>query len=241
MSDVLKALRESDAYPTTLRASDFDLSAGVAGARERIATKQMRRPHAVREDVPIMPALLAFESFDADATGGEAETFQLGHSVVESGATDESVVVYSDGARVSPNSVNYDANTVTVTVAANATVDVFYCSDEQARVILVKTAPGGNVSETLWSGDIGLLHARDHAKEPVFLDLSASALQPVIPTDWTLDTYVQAPYTAALAADVDGDGDDERAPNGLLDISMRATQDNIGGLDQAVRDDAASR
>lgn len=241
MSDVMQALRSADAYPTPLTLKTFALSQGVPNVRERVATKQFNRAHALREDVPIQPAVLAYERFQADATGGEAETFNLSNSLTESGATDEAVAVYADGSRVSPTSYSVENDTVTVTAAANATVDVFYACDEQARIIVAKTAPGGNIAETLWSGDVGLLHARDHAKEPVYMDLSASALQPVIPTDWTLDVYVQAPYTAAFAADVDDDGDDERAGNALLDFGARATQDQVPGLDQAVRDDSARR
>jgi hypothetical protein len=192
--------------------------------------------------VPIDVAIMAYEEFTADATAGNSETLNLSHDPVESTATPEPVVVYEGDSRLQIDSRDYENDTITVTPAnAGSTLGVFYASGEQARVAVQKTAPGAQTQETLWSGDLGLLHLRDTAREPVTLSFTGSPLQGVIPKDWRLQVYVDAPYTARFAKDVGGDGTDERATNALLGFSYRATKDDIEGLKTAVATDSAGR
>lgn len=237
---IINRLREASTYPADFTRADFDLSAGVAGQSERIATTKLRRPHALRDDKPVSVAVMAYEEIVSDATAGNQEVINLANDLTESGATDTDIIVYEEGSLLAVDSVDYANDTVTVTPAnASATLGIFYAAADQARVVLRKRDPSDN-DESLFDGDVGLLHQRDHAKEPVYLDFE-STLQPVIPTNWHVDVYVNAPYQAALAMDVDGDGEDEPATNGLLSFPARGTPDEIPGLGKAVKDDRSAR
>ena len=239
---ILNELREADTYSDQFTRADFDLSAGVVGSNELVAEKQVRRPHALQSGVSIDVAIMAYEEFTADGSAGNSETLNLSHNPVDSTATPQPVVVYENDSRLPIDSRDFENDTVTVTPAnADSTLGVFYASGEQAQVAVQKTAPGSQAQETLYSGDIGLIHLRDTAREPITLDFAGSPLQPVIPTDWRLQVYVDAPYTARFAKDVGGDGNDEQATNSLLGFAYRATKDDIQGLKTAVAQDSAGR
>jgi len=239
---IVDELRNADTHRDQFTRADLDTFAGVAGSRELVAEKKVRRPHALEQGAPIDVAIMAYEEFVANATGGDQETFNLSHDVVESTATPESIVVYEDDTRLAIDSRDYDTDTVTVTPAnADSTVGFYYASGKQARVSVQKTAPGAQAQETLWSGDTGLIHMRDTAREPISFDFEGSVLQPVVPTDWRLQVYVDAPYTARFAKDIGGDGNDEQATNALLGFNYRATKDRIEGLKTAVARDSAGR
>ncbi|GAB7094085.1 hypothetical protein JCM30237_12370 [Halolamina litorea] len=239
---ILKELREADTYSDHFSRADFDQFAGVAGSNELVAETQVRRPHALAEGVPVDVAIMAYEEFTADGTAGNSETLNLSHDPVESTATAEPIVVYEDDSRLAIDSRDYENDTVTVTPAnADSTLGVFYASGEQARVAVQKTAPAAKAQETLWSGDTGLIHLRDTAREPITLEFGSSPLQAVIPTDWRLQVYVDAPYTARFAKDIGGDGNEEVASNSLLGFQYRATRDEIEGLKTAVAQDSAGR
>ena len=239
---ILKELREADTYSDQFTRADFDLSAGVAGSNELVAEKQVLRPHALVEDVSIDVAIMAYEEFTADATANNSETLTLSHDPVDSTATPKPIVVYEGDSRLPIDSRDFENDTVTVTPAnADSTLGVFYASGEQAQIAVQKTAPGSQAQETLYSGDIGLIHMRDTAREPITLNFSGSPLQPVIPTDWRLQVYVDAPYTARFAKDVGGDGTEEQATNSLLGFAYRATKEDIEGLKTAVAQDSAGR
>ena len=239
---IINELREADTHRDQFTRAEFELSAGVAGSRELVAEKKVRRPHALEQGSPVDVAIMAYDEFSANATAGDQETFTLPHDLVESTATPESVVAYEGDSRLAIDSRDFENDTVTVTPAnADSTVGFYYASGEQARVTVQKTAPGSQAQEALWSGDAGLVHMRDTAREPLTFDFEGSVLQPVIPTDWRLQVYVDAPYTARFAKDIGGDGDDEVATNALLDFSYRATRDSIEGLKTAVARDSAGR
>lgn len=239
---IVRDLRNADTHRDQFTRADFELSAGVAGSRELVAEKKVRRPHALEQGSPIDVAVMAYEEYEANGTAGDEETFQLSHDFVDSTATPEAVVAYEDDQRLRIDSRDYDADTVTVTPAnADSTVGFYYTSGEQARVTVQKTAPGSQAQEALWSGDIGLIHMRDTAREPISFDFEGSVLQPVIPTDWRLQVYVDAPYTARFAKDIGGDGEDEQATNALLGFNYRATRERIEGLKTAVAQDSAGR
>jgi hypothetical protein len=219
----------------------FTRSAGVPNSRETVATVQFDRPHAIRT-APTDIGLMAYEEKTTDGTADDSEIFSLSHEPVESGVTDTPLVLYEEGVgRVFPDSVDYGANEFTYTSGGtNNTLGVFYASGRQAQVLVQKRAPNG-VKETLWTGDLGLLHLRDHAKDPVTINLTDSYWQALVPSDWHLEVVVNAPYTVRWAKDVDGDGTDETATNALLNIPVRKARDTIDGLSTAVRTDAARR
>jgi hypothetical protein len=229
---VRRMVQAVDRARDTLTKADFDLSAGAPGTRERIASAKVNRPHAIRSGVPVDMGIMALQTYTAD--GGAPETFNLSHDLVESGATDRDVIVYVDGTRTEPASVDYDANTVDVATTADDDVGIYFASGTQALVEVVKTAPNG-VDETLWTGDIGLWHMRDHGKEPVEFSLNRHYWEPFVPTDWTLDIYVRAPYTARWSKDINGDGNQEEAINSLIGIPVNQASEEIPGLSRYTR------
>lgn len=239
---IVNELREAETHRDQFTRADFDLSPGVAGSRELVAEKKVRRPHALEQGSPIDVAVMAYDEFTANATAGDQETFTLPHDLVESTATPESVIAYEGDSRLAIDSYDEANDTVTVTPAnADSTVGFYYASGEQARISVQKTAPGSQAQEALWSGDLGLIHMRDTVREPIAFEFEGSVLQPVIPTDWRLQVYVDAPYTARFAKDIGGDGNDEVATNSLLGFNYRATKDRIEGLKTAVARDSAGR
>jgi len=239
---IVDELRNAATHRDRFTRADFDTSAGVAGSRELVAEKKVQRPHALEQGASVDVAIMAYEEFAANSTAGDQETFNLSHDVVDSSATPESIVAYEGDSRLAIDSQDYTNDTVTVTPAnADSTVGFYYASGEQARVTVQKTAPGSQAQEALWSGDVSLAHLRDTAKEPISFDFAGSVLQPVIPTDWRLQVYVDAPYTARFDADIGGDGNDEVATNALLGFKYRATRDRIKGLKTAVAEDSAGR
>lgn len=222
----------------TFTVADFDVSPGSNGKRTEVASYQAERPMALRNGFPVDLALMAFEQFSAD--GAAPETFNLSNDLIKSGATSENVVVYVNGSKQTPAAVDYDANTVDVDTAAGDDVGIYYAAGEQAQVAIEKEAPNGT-KEPLWSGEMSLLHKRDHDREPITFDLSDSYFQSVIPTDWKLKVYVNAPYVTRFEKDIDGDGNPERATNALLGLPYLGGRGRIDGLGKATRLDAAER
>lgn len=229
----------ADTSRTTITKAALSLESGAPGSRERVASVQFNRPHSLLEGYTLDLALLAYEEFTSDATAGDSETFDLSHQPVDSGATDP-FVLYDDGERVEPDSVDYEAETFTYTDAeTGSTLAAYYASGAQAQVEVQKTAPNGT-NETLLADDIGLVHMRDTAKEPLEFEFS-HFWQSTIPQDWTLDIFVKAPYTVTFAMDVDGDGQTEPATNAIVSFPAVQADENIDGLKRAVRMAAADR
>ena len=237
MSEELRNTVASEVtHRETFNVADFETFPGSNGRRTKVAEFQTDRPLAIRNGAPVSLAIMAYEEFTAD--GGSPETFNLSHNLVESGATSDDLTVIVGDSEVAADTVDYAGDTVDVETNAGDTVGVFYASGKQARVELQKTAPNGT-HETLWTGDLKLLHLRDHAKDPVQLSLTSSYWESVIPTDWNLEVYVDAPYVARFEKDVGGDGNAERATNALLSIPYLGGRGEIEGLSETVRIDAA--
>lgn len=221
-----------------LSKSEFGVSPGSNGSRTKVAELQAGRPYAIENGKRVDLAFMAYE--EKTAAGGAPETFNLAHDLVESGATSDDVVVFVNGSEVEPAAVDYAADTVDVATNADDTVGFFYASGKQARIELQKTAPNGT-HEVLWTGDVSLLHARNHNKDPVTFELNQSFLQSVIPKDWKLELYVDAPYVTRFEKDVDGDGTPEKASNALLSIPVFGGSSEVDGLGAATRTDTARR
>ncbi|WP_435062393.1 hypothetical protein [Halobaculum sp. EA56] len=238
---VRKRLEAASVHRDQFGKGDFDFTAGTPGDRSRVARFQAKRAHMLRETEPVEYAIMAYETFTTDGTAGNTETFNLSNDLVDSGATDTNLVLYEGGARVQPDAVDIAGDSFDYTDdGTNNTLGVYYAAGEQAQLELVKEAPNGT-KEPVDSRLINKIHLRDNAKEPITLDLSRSYWQRYVPTDWTLDLYVDAPYTAAFMQDVDGDGEPEPATNAILSVPYSAATGSIDGLGEVVRTDAARR
>lgn len=239
--DLMQRLENAKTHRGTFTKGDLSLTDGTENSRTEMASIQVKRAHALLGDSPVDLSIVAYETKTADGTGGDQETFTLSHNPVDSNATAQPVVAYEGNSRLSIDSVDYAANTVTVTPAnASSTIGFFYASGEQAQVEIRKEAPGNKAHRDLFVGDLSILHMRDHGKEPLTFDFSADdPLAPIVPKDWSLKVYVDAPYPAYWAADVGGDGNEEQAINALVGIDYRAAVDTIEGLPSAVARNAA--
>lgn len=238
-SSVRERVAAAETSRETITKARMNLDSGAPGSRERVASVQFNRPRSLLEGYPLDLALLAYEEFTTDANAGDSESFNLSYNPVDSGATDP-FILYDDGVRVEPDSIDFGGDSFSYTDdETDSTLGVFYASGAQAQVEVQKTAPNGT-HESLLSDDIGLIHLRDTAKEPLKFEFS-HFWESTIPQDWTLDIFVKAPYTVAFAMDVDGDGEAEPATNALVSFPAVQASENIEGLKRAVRLAAAER
>ncbi len=238
---VRQRVRAASPHRDTFTKADFDLSTGVPDSQEVVAELQVKRPHVLQSFEEVDLAVMAYEEFTANGTGGDQETFNLSHDLVESGATDQPVLVYEGDSHLATDSIDYDADTVTVTPAnADSTIGIYYSAGDQAQLTVQKVAPNGT-TEKLHTADLGLVHLRNHAKDPMDFDLTDSFWTPYLAKDWKLQVVLEAPYTARWAKDIGGDGNDETATNALVSIPYKSTQTNIDGLGAVLRTDAARR
>lgn len=239
MPDIAQRLNEVEVSNDRLNQSDMKLSSGSQGQLTRIASYQAQRPVAARNGKRVNLALTAYESKSTDGTG--VQTINLTHDLVESGATAEDLVIYDDsGNRDQPVSIDYAGDSFDYDDGGAATtIHVFYAAGDQARLVIRKVAPGGTQDDLLTT-DVGLLHKRDQQKQGVTFEFMRSILEGVIPTDWTLEVYVDAPYVTRWEAET-GDGTTVTAANALLSIPVRRSAEEIEELGRAARHDIAER
>lgn len=237
----LKRLRKQPADTFRLIRSDFERSVGTSGQRSKIGSFKAERPVAIRDGRPFDVSVVATETFATNGTAGDQETFDLSNDLIDSNAVADSLVLYDDGAEVEPDAVDFGADSFSYTDGdTGSDLTVYYSAGDQARIDIQKVSPSG-VPDTLFSGDVGLIHRRDQSKDPLTFGFN-QGLQNVIPTDFTLEIYVDAPYSATIIGqDGDGDGDREPARNALIDINAIGAPGKVDGLAAAVRADSARR
>lgn len=233
-TDVLNALARVPVVPGTIGRGDFTLSENTENTDSVIASYEADRPIAVRTGVPVQIVLPAYQEYSADGSTG-TETITLDHSVVDSPAVQNSVVAYEGGTRLTVQSVDYTNNTVDVDPSADATVHVYYVSDEQATLQVEKAAPNGN-TKTLHSQNLGLTNTRELAKQPVTISNSAAGddtrkLFPVIPHDYELQISIEAPYPVQFEDDTDTAA---TASNAMVSVPINRSEQTIPGLKSVV-------
>ncbi|WP_436924961.1 hypothetical protein [Halosimplex amylolyticum] len=238
---VLERIKSVPTDKGALTRSDFAFSAGTPDQRTVIAEFQAERPYSIRHQDTFDLSLMARETFTTDGTADNTETFNLSNNLLESSTVGQSFALFEGNSRVKADSVDYDGNSFDYTDdGTDNTLTAFYAAGEQALVSIQKVAPNGSVEE-LFVGDIGQIHRRDQNDNPLTMDLDASPFQPIIPTDFSLEVAVNAPYTAAVTADPDGDGTEVTAPNALLDVPHRGAPNKVPELAAVVRQDMARK
>lgn len=242
---VMDRLRNVPSRPSTVGVSTFresgTLASNTTSVRSNVAEFQVNSATSLRQgrSNPFRIAVPAYET--ATAAGGSPETFNLSNSVVQSPIT-EDVYVFVDGVGPAlPDSVDYANDTVDVNTSNGEEIDIFYMSDDQATIEVEKVAPQseGSTSERLFQGNLNLIHQTNQAEQPEFYQFARSELQPVIPTDWKLVVYVDAPYSVTWS--VSRSGGTARPDNALLSNPVRVASSEIDGLPALVRQDAAGR
>jgi hypothetical protein len=144
-SDVINRLKGVQRRPDELAPGDFETSAGQQGSETVVASLQADTALALREGRgnPIRLAVPAYGS-DTLANDGTEQTFDLGHSITETNVTQDAVVWFGGTYYGTPDAIDYDANTVTVTGDnTDSTVHVFYISDDAATVEIQKATRTG--------------------------------------------------------------------------------------------------
>jgi hypothetical protein len=238
---VLDRIKSVPTDDGTLTRRDFDFSTGTPNSRTEIASYQTDRPIAIRHQDPFDLSVLAVEEFTTDGTGGNTETFNLSNDIIDSSVVGDNLVLFEGNSEVQPDAVDLGADSFDYTDDGTGnTLTAFYAAGDQALVSIQKVAPNGTPEE-LFSGDIGQIHRRDQNERPLTMDLQQSPFQAVIPTDYTIEVNVDAPYTAAFKADPDDDGTEVVASNGLVDVPFAGAPSSIPELSDVVRNDMARR
>jgi hypothetical protein len=237
-----KAVRQrlDDMSPTPTPITDQRVAhtPGTAGERSKVAEFTGDVANRLRGDKRILIALPAYEQFSSDGTGGNTETFNLGHDIIQSPVTDDAIVYIGGESYGRPDSIDYANNSIDVTdPGSNNNVHVFYVPGDAASIEVEKVAPN-DTTQGLYDTNAKLLNGTNQHKEPEYLDTGETPLKPWIPGDFRVAVYVDAPYQVAYE---DTAGDGATADNYLLSLPAMRGQDTVPGLAADVRQDMARR
>lgn len=240
---VLNELMEVDAQPQRIKRQDFDLFDGTANQRSKVASYKPKLPIAFREHTPMRLALVAGEEFTTNATAGDTETFALANNIVDTPNT-TALVLYDDGGRVQPDSINYSGDSFDYTDGGTgSTLHAFYVARNPGTVEVEKTAPSAQsgMNETVFDDVTSILAERNQNKDALEFEFDESPLEPVVPARWTIDIYVDVPY--AVRWDDGGltTTNDDTALNAILSVPVRRAEQNVENLGQAVKRDIIER
>jgi len=241
--NIIKQLRGSGWSPGRFALRDFDFErANTTGQDSVVADLQVDRPIALRDDkdADLKLVVPAWESFSTDGTAGNTETFKLSNNLVESPST-AALVLYEEGSVVQPDAVDFENDSFDYNDdGTDNTLDVFYVARDPADVRLKKVVSDGAVSigQQVYEENTAILHSRDQAEQPTEVDVSGSALERYIPRKSNLQLVVNAPYTVRFEAPERNNGV-PRATNAILSVPKFQTEQNVPGLLQAVKGDAA--
>lgn len=242
---VLDDLMDVDAQNQRIKRTDFTLTDGTANQRSKVASYKPNLPIALRENAPMRLALVAGEEFTTNTTGGDAETFNLSNNIVDTPNT-TSLVLYDEGSRVQPDSIDYAADTFTYTNpdASADTLHAFYVARNPGTIEVEKTAPSAQsgMNETVFDDVTSILAERNQNKDALEFEFDGqSPLEPVVPARWTIDVYVDVPY--AVRWDDGGltTSNGDTALNAILSVPVRRAEQNVEDLGQAVKRDIIER
>lgn len=225
---VLKALNQVPSAKQRLSAGDLDLEDNVPNERSLIASYKPDRPIALRETEYDLH-LVAYEEITTDGTADNTETFNLSHDLHDADAVATDLLLYKGSNLVQPDSVDYANDSFDFTDSGTAsTLHVYYVVADQARVEIQKASPKGTV-EQITERDAGLINRREQTRDPLAFDFD-HPLEGVIPADWRLEIYVDAPYQITWEDDTDG----TTADNALVSFPINRTDQEIEGLGSVV-------
>ena len=209
-----------------LSGSQMDLQANTTGDPSVVAEYQVNRPIGLRNGKPYEVDIPAYESFTSDGTGGDSETFNLNHDLVDAESVPNDVVVYIEGTGyVQPDSVDYANNAVDATDPnTDNPVHIWYMAGDQARIVVRKTSPKG-VPEDVDEDDMGLKNLRNQHKDPLRFDFERPYAG-VIPTDWKVQIRIDAPYNVSWSEA----GGDATPTNARISLPIFRARDNSPGL-----------
>lgn len=233
---IVQQLRNTDGQEKSLNPAQMDLTDGTANQRSLVASYQAKVPLAVREDAATRLSFVTGEEFTTDGTAANAETFSLAHDLVETKNT-QNFVLYEGGARVQPDSVDYAADSFDYTDDGTGnTLHAFYVARDPGAVTIERVAPksGSQVSDLVGEDTTAGLADRDQNKEPVEFDFM-HPLDAVVPTDWKLNIYVDAPAAVRWDDSELTTSNGDVATNAVVDLPIFQFERNVPGLQKAVK------
>lgn len=234
LSNLRKKVAEVDGKKTVLRTQDFDFSENTTDEKSEVARIQAPRDLQIRNGrFPVV--IPAYETFSTDGSADNSETFSLSHDLEDS-ENGVSIVVYDDGSLVSQSdlTVDYSADSFDYSSPnTNSTLDVYYVAKDPARIEIYKEAPksGGNVEEKIYEGDLNLIHQTDQNRDPEKFYLNNKPFEAVVPENFNIVVYVDAPYTIAYSESTRG----TKAINRKHKIPIEQFNRSIDGLGKAVK------
>lgn len=228
--NVLDRLRSVPSSNQWLTPDDFTQTGNTVNELSKIAEYQTEQPIAVRGGVAADVHMVAYEEFTTDGTASNTETFNLSHDIVDAASVADDFLLYEGGTEQSADSVDYAANSFDYTDDGTAnTLHAYYIVGDQALLQFRKTAPKSHWDE-LKELDAGIVNLREQTRDPITFDFR-DPLDGVIPTDWKLEVYINAPYTVQWEDDTDSAA---TADNLMLSVPIRRATEEIPGLSEAV-------
>lgn len=237
VADILDGMKREPRPLSPL--DDFETAVNQTGTDSEILSLQAETVLALRDGADLKVSIPAYESYTTDGTGGNTETFNLSHDLVDSPNT-ESLVLYENGNRVSPDSIDYANNTIDYTDDGTGnTLHVYYVAGDAATVSLEKVSPGGKTSqaEDLKTFNAGRANRQDQQEDPITLSFSGSWLERFLATDMVLSAKIDAPYTVRFREDTDG----TEATNALFHTTATQGASDAPGLLAAINEDMGGR
>ena len=236
IEEIVARLMVTPSSQQFLRWSDFTRYNGASGERSLIAEYEAELPIAFREEAMRL-VFTVVEEFETSGNNSQ-ETFNLSNNLIQT-PNSENLVLFSEGTRARPDSINYSGDSFDYTDGGSAeTLDAFYVCRNPVRIDVEKSAPRsqGGMSEVVYDDVTSILHERDQNQEPPRMDFAGDhPLTPVVPRKWTVEIYADGPV--AFANDDSGTGTDNgvEAVNALIKIPINRAQQDVEGLARAVR------
>ncbi|MCT9095278.1 hypothetical protein [Haloarchaeobius sp. HME9146] len=235
---VLNDLRNASATQQRLKRQDFDLTNGTSGVETKIASYEAESPIVLREDAMRL-MFVTVEQFSH--TGSGSETFNLANDIISTSNTTD-IVLFDDGNRVQPSSVDYAANTFDYYDEAAATLHVAYVPADASKIRIEKSSPKsqGRVTQTVFTDVSKALHETNQNKQPPsmnFQNIQANPFKPVVPRKWTLDVYADGPVAFEWDDSDTGNPQGVTASNAVMSLPVNRAKSDIENLSAAVKAD----
>jgi len=237
VADTLDAMKREPRPLSPL--DDFETAVNQTGTDSEILSLQAETVLALRDGADLMVSIPAYETYTTDGTGGNTETVSLSHDLVDSPNT-QSVVLYENGNRVTPDSVDYANNSFDYTDDGTGnTLHIYYIVGDAATLTVEKVSPGGKTSqaEQLKTLNAGRANRQDQQEDPIDFQFSGSWLERFLATDMVLSVTIDAPYTVRFREDTDG----TEATNALFHTTATQGATDAPGLLAAINDDMGGR
>lgn len=251
----LKRFQRRNPPLSFLSDTDFTLSNGTSGEREKIAEFTPDAPLTFVKNEPLQMAFVYHEAFEHTGSGTAEATFSLSLDVYDTPVTD-AVEVYADDTQLAEGDatpdddefyVDYDADEVTVDVDTDVTIHVFYVARDPLEIEIVKEKGGtvNAIDQQVFSGSTAILHTQDQFDNGPTFGLNESVYQGFVPEKWTVKIYAKGSAYGIDWDDSDTDTsgnktvDDVTPTNAIIRLPVEKVSGQIPGLNEAVTKDVA--